>query len=65
VFVPLELRWWCLPSVLATFAVAAGFTPAKLAPRTSVTGPALPSCGAGSTRVFCPVGVPFSAVMTV
>jgi hypothetical protein len=57
-------------ALAAAFAVAAGagagaFTPAKLVPRISVTGPAVPACQAGSASVFCPAGNDVSAVISV
>ncbi len=53
------------PFPVACCAAAGGFTPAKSAPRTRVTGPGWPACGAGSASRFCAAGVALSPVISV
>lgn len=52
------LPWPVLP-------VSGGFKPAKSLPRTSETGPAVPTWGAGSVSRSCAAGAVLSAVITV
>ena len=53
------------PPLTAGCGAAGGLTPVKSLPRSSVTGPAAPCCGAGSASWFCAAGVGLSAVISV